>query len=83
MEKPGCGRGGKPNPGVPPRPQTLEIANPAIPTFPQPRRSGGKVESQKTASHFPTARPFPYQIRNRKEAWRRFASLPPPGSFFN
>jgi hypothetical protein len=56
----GYGRGGKPKTGFPPRPQPLEIAG-AIPTFPPPRRSRGKVESQKQASHFPTARMLFYE----------------------
>src|SRR5258708_36599110 len=34
----GYGRGGKPKSGFPPRPQPLEIAKSAIPTFPPPRR---------------------------------------------
>jgi hypothetical protein len=62
-------------------PPPLEIAA-AIPTFPQPLR---RVEKWKTKSRFPT---FPLvafvsQIQPRKEAWRRIASLPPSGSFFN
>lgn len=48
------GRGGKPKAGFPPRPQTLEIANGAISTFPRPRRCGGKVEIQNQDFHFPT-----------------------------
>lgn len=50
----------------------------AIPTFPPSRRSRGKVESQRQASHFPTAR-FAF-TQNRKEARRRIALLPPSGS---
>src|SRR5712692_10563753 len=55
VELPGHGRGGKPKAGFPPRPQPLEIAQSAIPTFPPPRPSHGKVESQSQASHFSTA----------------------------
>src|SRR5579864_8052065 len=79
---PGHGRGGKPKAGFPPRPPPLEIAN-AIPTFPPPRRGRGKVESQKQASHFPTARFLLFQIQNRKEPGGGVASRPPPGSSFN
>jgi hypothetical protein len=62
-------------------PPPLEIVA-AIPTFPQPLC---RVEKWKTKSRFPT---FPLvvfvsQIQSRKEAWRRIASLPPSGSFFN
>jgi len=35
------------------RPQPLEIAYNAIPTFPQRRRGAGKVENEKHVSHFP------------------------------
>lgn len=64
------------------RPQPLEIAEGAIPTFPQPRRG---AEKWKTKSTFPT---FPLAVlkvktESRKEAWRRIASLPPSGSFFD
>jgi hypothetical protein len=45
------GRGGKPKAGFPPRPQPLEIAKGAIPTFPPPRLG---VEKWKTKSRFPT-----------------------------
>src|SRR5215471_13035350 len=48
----GHGRGGKPNPGFPPRPQPLEIAA-AIPTFPQPRRGAEKWKTKRTFSTFP------------------------------
>ena len=80
-----CGRRGKPNPGFPPRPQTLEIAG-AIPTFPQPQRASGKVE--KPNPGFPT---FPLVLfvlinpknQSKKGAWRRVAALPPSGSFFD
>src|SRR6202790_2091746 len=47
----GYGRRGKPKTGFPPRPQPLEIANNAIPTFPQPLL---RVEKWKTKSRFPT-----------------------------
>src|SRR5450755_162492 len=47
----GYGRRGKPKAGFPPRPQPLEIANNAIPTFPQPLLG---VEKWKTKSRFPT-----------------------------
>src|SRR5450432_198746 len=47
----GYGRRGKPKAGFPPRPQPLEIANNAIPTFPQPLL---RVEKWKTKSRFPT-----------------------------
>ena len=51
-----------------------------IPTAPATR---GKVENQKQVSHFPTGC-FPLSKPNPdKEAWRRVASLPPPGSFFD
>ncbi len=49
----GHGRGGKPKAGFPPRPQPLEIANDAIPTFPQPRRGAEKWKNEKHVSHFP------------------------------
>ena len=80
---PGHGRGGKPKAGFPPRPQPLEIANCAIPTFPPPRRSNGKVENQKQVFHFPTAYDLPWMAKLRKEPWRPAASLPPPGSFLD
>jgi len=37
VEMPARGRRGKPKAGFPPRPQALEIAEGAIPTFPPPR----------------------------------------------
>ena len=46
VEMPGYGQRGKPKAGFPRCPQPLEIAA-AIPTFPPPRRSHGKVESPK------------------------------------
>jgi hypothetical protein len=81
MEMTGYGRRGKPKTDFPPRPQPLEIAA-AIPTFPQLLRG---VEKWKTKNRFPT---FPLVVfalkpKPRKEARRRIASLPPPGSFFN
>jgi hypothetical protein len=44
--------------------------------------AGGKVEIQKQDPHFPTGS-IPLFQNQRKETWRRIASLPPPGSFFN
>jgi hypothetical protein len=81
MEMTGYGRRGKPKTGFPPRPQPLEIANNAIPTFPQLLRG---VEKWKTKNRFPT---FPLVVfalkpKPRKET-RRIASLPPPGSSFD
>ena len=59
------GRGGKPKAGFPPRPQSLEIANSAIPTFPQPRRGAGKWKTKSTFSTFPlTVYAF---VKTRKE----------------
>ncbi len=46
----------------------------------------GKVEIQKQDFHFPTGSVSSLLLTSknqRKEAWRRVASLPPPGSFFN
>jgi hypothetical protein len=51
----GDGRGGKPKAGFPPRPQPLEIANNAIPTFPQPRRGAEKWKTKSTFPTFPLA----------------------------
>ena len=51
-----------------------------IPTAPATR---GKVENQKQVSHFPTCCLMSLNQPQEKEAWRRIASLPPPGSFFN
>src|ERR1700682_4189010 len=48
---PDHGRGGKPKAGFPPRPQSLEIAQDAISTFPQSRRG---AEKWKTKTTFPT-----------------------------
>jgi hypothetical protein len=42
----------------------------------------GKVENEKHVSHFPACR-FTCLNEHRKEAWRRIASLPPSGSFFD
>src|SRR5688572_23856144 len=56
VEMTGHGRGGKPKAGFPPRPQPLEIATSAIPTFPQPRR---RAEKWKTKNTFPT---FPLTV---------------------
>jgi hypothetical protein len=67
VEMTGHGRRGKPKAGFPPRPQPLEIANCAIPTFPPLRRSNGKVENQKQVSHFPTAYDLPWMTKFRKE----------------
>jgi hypothetical protein len=47
------GRGGKPKAGFPPRPQALEIAQDAIPTFPPPRRGAEKWKTKSTFPHFP------------------------------
>jgi hypothetical protein len=48
---------------------------------PTARRS---VEKWKTKSRFPTfpLAVFTLKTKSRKEAWRRIASLPPSGSFF-
>ena len=64
------GRRGKPKAGFPLRPQTLEIANGAIPTFPPSLRLAcGKVEIQKQDSHFPTGFFF-ISKKEKKGAWR-------------
>jgi hypothetical protein len=65
VEMTGHGRGGKPKAGFPPRPQPLEIANCAIPTFPQPRRRAEKWKTKKHVFHFPAH----CLGRRRKEAW--------------
>src|SRR5436305_12312388 len=64
MEMTGRGRRGKPTPGFPPRPPPLEIAA----RFPHShsRDDSGKVESQRQASHFPTAVPVPLPNLKRK-----------------
>src|ERR1700680_1374341 len=81
MEMTGGGKRGKPKPGFPSFPPALgnRCGDSHIPTTPAPR---GKVENQKQVSHFPTCC-LVSQIQPRKEAWRRIASLPPSGSFFN
>jgi hypothetical protein len=68
------GRGGKPKAGFPPRPQSLEIANSAIPTFPQPRRGAGKWKTKSTFSTFPlTVFAFVKQEKKGGLAAGRFA----------
>src|SRR6202049_2433899 len=57
------GRRGKPKAGFPPRPQSLEIANGAIPTFPQPRDE----EQWKTKSTFPTVPLAVYTLQTGSE----------------
>jgi hypothetical protein len=77
------GRSGKPKTtGFPPRPQLLEIANTAIPTFPQPRRGAEKVENEKHVSHFPACCFSVFKNQKGGPAADRFAP-PSPGSFFN
>jgi hypothetical protein len=45
--------------------------------IPTAATSSGKVESQKQASHFPTALRFlSSRAKQKKEAWRRVAALP-------
>jgi hypothetical protein len=44
----------------------------------------GKVESQNQASHFPTARRFPYmESKTKTGGLKRGAALPTSGSFFD
>jgi hypothetical protein len=72
------GRRGKPKAGFPPRPQSLEIADCAISTFPQSRLG---AEKWKTEPTFPTFPLVVLYVQDRKEPGGRFA--PPSGSFFN
>lgn len=44
--------------------------------IPTAATNSGKVESQKQASHFPTALRFLSSDKTKKEAWRRVAALP-------
>jgi hypothetical protein len=55
VEMTAYGRGGKPKAGFPPRPQALEIAQDAIPTFPPPRRGAEKWKTKSTFPTFPLA----------------------------
>ena len=86
VEMTGYGRLGKPKAGFPRCPQPLEIAQDAISTFPPPLRRGpwksGNPKAGFPLSHRPDSS-SPQNQNQRKEAWRRVASLPPPGSFFN
>jgi len=68
---PDYGRRGKPKAGFPPRPQSLEIAQNAIPTFPQSRRG---AEKWKTKTTFPTFPLVVYISKKRKEPWRSLRS---------
>src|SRR5579862_8363292 len=81
VEMPAYGRRGKPKAGFPLPPQSLEIAQSAIPTFPQPRRG---AEKWKTKGTFPT---FPLVVyifqTNQKGDLAAVASRPASGSFFN
>src|SRR5947209_11431638 len=71
VEMTGYGKRGKPKAGFPRFPQPLEIANDAIPTFPQPRRG---AEKWKTKPRFPT---FPLVVLSFSERrpGDRFAPL--------
>jgi hypothetical protein len=64
VEMTGYGRRGKPKTGFPPRPQPLEIANNAIPTFPQPLLG---VEKWKTKSRFPTFPLVVFALKSNQE----------------
>jgi hypothetical protein len=82
VEMTGHGRGGKPTAGFPPRPQPLEIANDAIPTFPQPRRGAEKWKTKSTFLTFPlTVLLVVSKTQKGGLAADRFA--PAPGSFFD
>ncbi len=74
VEMPGGGKRGKPNHRFPSFPTALGNRC-AIPTFPPPRRSHGKVEIQKQDSHFPTALLSLSQFRSERRplAAGRFA----------
>src|SRR5688500_12828430 len=52
-------------------------------TDPPPRRSSGKVESPKAGFPLSHSSASLIYFPIRKEAWRRIASLPPPGSFLD
>ena len=64
------GRRGKPKAGFPPRPQSLEIADCAISTFPQSRLG---AEKWKTEPTFPTF-PLVVYMSRPKGAWRSLRS---------
>jgi hypothetical protein len=82
VEMTGHGRRGKPKAGFPPRPQPLEIAKNAIPTFPQPRRGAEKWKTKSTFPTFPlTVLVFVSKTQKGGLAADRFA--PAPGSFFD
>src|SRR5437868_323150 len=75
MEMPGCGRGGKPKAGFPPRPRALgnrQTRDFHIPTAPT-TRPAGKVEIQKQDSHFPTGPNIYIETKKGGLATDRFA----------
>ena len=76
VEMTGRGHRGKPKAGFPPRPQPLEIAEAAIPTFPPPRRAMEKWKAQKQAFPLFHSPDFICLTDLRKEARRR--SFAPP-----
>src|SRR5258708_39043710 len=77
---PGCGRGGKPTAGFPPRPQPFEIAA----RFPHSHHPGCAWKSGKPKAGFPLSHSlFLSQNPNQKGGLAAVAPLPPSGSFFN
>ena len=82
VEMTGHGRGGKPKAGFPPRPQPLEIANNAIPTFPQPRRGAEKWKTKSTFPTFPLA-VFAFVKTRQKGGLAADRFAPASGSFFD
>ena len=67
VEMPGCGRGGKPKAGFPPRPRALgNRQRQAIHTFPPPRRRG-RMEKWKSKSRIPTFPPARFPIFKPKK----------------
>ncbi len=64
------------------RPQPLEIANDAIPTFPQPRREAEKWKNEQHVSHFP-AHGFVFVSKTQKGGLAADRFAPAPGSFFD
>jgi hypothetical protein len=83
----GCGNDGpwtrwKTNGRFPTAPTALEIANDAIPTFPQPRRGAEKWKTKSTFLTFPlTVLLVVSKTQKGGLAADRFA--PAPGSFFD
>jgi len=82
VEMTGHGRSGKPKTGFPLRPQPLEIANDAIPTFPTAATRSGKVENEQHVSHFP-AHGFVFVSKTQKGGLAADRFAPAPGSFFD